>query len=72
MTEQAQRREQNAQNSEVEDAAVSEAVRRLDGLAEAPPADHVEVYEDVHAVLQQALAGATDQPAPQQQHQSQE
>jgi hypothetical protein len=37
---------------------VATAVARLDSLAELPPAEHVEVYEDVHRVLQDALADA--------------
>ena len=37
---------------------VATAVARLDSLADLPPAEHVEVYEDVHRVLQEALADA--------------
>ena len=37
---------------------VATAVARLDSLADLPPAEHVEVYEDVHRVLQDALADA--------------
>jgi hypothetical protein len=37
---------------------VATAVARLDSLADLPPADHVEIYEDVHRVLQDALADA--------------
>jgi hypothetical protein len=37
---------------------VAAAVARLDSLAGLPPVEHVEVYEDVHRVLQDALADA--------------
>ena len=37
---------------------VATAVARLDSLVDLPPAEHVEVYEDVHRVLQDALADA--------------
>ncbi len=40
------------------DPRVAAAVERLDTLGERPPAEHVEVYEDVHRVLQDALADA--------------
>jgi hypothetical protein len=40
------------------DPRVAAAVARLDELGDNPPADHVEVYEDVHRVLQDALADA--------------
>jgi hypothetical protein len=40
------------------DSRVAAAVARLDALGDAPPAEHVEVYEDVHRVLQDALADA--------------
>ena len=40
------------------DPRVAAAVARLDELGDAPPAEHVEVYEDVHRVLQDALADA--------------
>ena len=40
------------------DPRIAAAVARLDALGEAPPAEHVEVYEDVHRVLQDALADA--------------
>jgi hypothetical protein len=33
-------------------------VARLDGLTDTPPVEHIEVYEDVHRVLQDALADA--------------
>ena len=42
------------------DPRIAEAVARLDSLAETEPAEHVEVYEQVHRVLQDALADATD------------
>jgi hypothetical protein len=37
---------------------VATAVARLDSLVDLPPAEHVDVYEDVHRVLQDALAEA--------------
>jgi hypothetical protein len=40
------------------DPRVAAAVARLDALGDTPPAEHVEVYEDVHRVLQDALADA--------------
>jgi hypothetical protein len=46
---------------DVEDARdprIAAAVARLDGLTDTPLAEHVEVYEDVHRVLQDALADA--------------
>ena len=57
------------QGDQVERAALGQpaivaAVDRLGGLAALPPVEHVEVYEDVHAVLQDALAAAA-RPAPQ-------
>jgi hypothetical protein len=42
----------------VRDPRVAAAVARLDGLADLPPVEHVEVYEDVHRVLQESLADA--------------
>ncbi|MDQ1628002.1 MAG: hypothetical protein QOI54_1746 [Actinomycetota bacterium] len=49
---------------EVADPRVGAAVRRLDELADLPPAEHVEIYESVHRGLQQALAEAAgDDPA---------
>jgi len=39
-------------------ARIAAAVDRLDSLAERPPAEHVEVYEEVHSVLQDSLAQA--------------
>jgi len=42
----------------VSDPRIAAAVDRLDSLAERPPADHVEVYDEVHAVLQSALTEA--------------
>ena len=50
----------------VGDPRVRDAVRRLDELADLPPADHVEVYESVHSSLQESLAEASrqaDQPS---------
>ena len=40
------------------DPRIAAAVARLDALGDTPAADHVEVYEDVHRVLQDALADA--------------
>lgn len=37
-------------------ARVDAALSRLDDLSERPAADHVEIYEDVHRRLQEALA----------------
>jgi hypothetical protein len=42
----------------VTDDRIAAAVARLDALDERPPAEHVEVYEEVHAVLQESLAQA--------------
>jgi hypothetical protein len=42
----------------VTDPRISAALERLEGLAERPPAEHVEVYEEVHRVLQESLAEA--------------
>jgi hypothetical protein len=47
-----------AMPSDGADPRVAAAVARLDGLGDTPPAEHVEVYEDVHRVLQDALADA--------------
>jgi hypothetical protein len=41
------------------DPRIAAAVARLDGLGDRPPVEHVEVYEDVHRVLQESLADAT-------------
>lgn len=40
------------------DPRIAAAIERLDSLAERPPAEHVEIYEEVHAVLQESLAEA--------------
>jgi hypothetical protein len=45
----------------VGDPQVRAAVRRLDDVADLPPADHVEVYESVHSSLQESLAQASRQ-----------
>jgi hypothetical protein len=45
----------------VADPRVEDAVRRLNELADLPPADHVEVYEAVHSSLQESLAAASRQ-----------
>lgn len=58
--------DEQAEDAAVEEAAadtganshVAAAVARLDALGDPPPAEHVEVYEDVHRVLQDALADA--------------
>ncbi|HEX6935658.1 MAG TPA: hypothetical protein VF227_03980 [Actinomycetes bacterium] len=42
----------------VDDPRIAEALERLEGLADKPPAEPVEVYEDVHRVLQETLAEA--------------
>jgi hypothetical protein len=44
--------------AEVTDPRIAAAVERLDGLADQPPVEHVEVYEEVHRVLQDSLADA--------------
>jgi hypothetical protein len=44
--------------ADVRDPRIAAAVARLDGLTDTPPVEHVEVYEDVHRVLQDALADA--------------
>ena len=46
------------------DPRVAAAVARLDELGDTPPAEHVEVYEDVHRVLQDALADAARRQEP--------
>jgi hypothetical protein len=43
------------------DPRVRDAVRRLDGLSDLPPAEHVEIYEAVHSSLQESLADASRQ-----------
>lgn len=45
----------------VGDQRVRDAVRGLDELRDLPPAEHVEVYESVHASLQESLAEASRQ-----------
>ena len=42
------------------DPRVDAALRRSADLAATPPADHVEIYEDVHRTLQEVLADAAD------------
>ena len=44
--------------ADVRDPRIAAAVARLDGLTDTPPVEHIEVYEDVHRVLQDALADA--------------
>ncbi|HEX6935356.1 MAG TPA: hypothetical protein VF227_02445 [Actinomycetes bacterium] len=46
------------QDESVDDPRIAEALERLEGLADKPPAEPVEVYEDVHRVLQETLAEA--------------
>ena len=41
------------------DPRIAAAVARLDGLGDQPPVEHVEVYEEVHRMLQESLADAT-------------
>ena len=48
------------------DPRIAAAVARLDALSDTPPAEHVEVYEQVHRVLQDALADATRGDGPEQ------
>lgn len=48
----------------VHDPRIAAAVERLDSLAERPPAEHVEVYDEVHAVLQDALSDAQGDQRP--------
>jgi len=40
------------------DLRVAAAVRRLEELGDSPPEEHVEVYEQVHRVLQETLGDA--------------
>lgn len=49
---------QQDERPSVDDPRIAEALERLEGLADRPPAEHVEVYEDVHRVLQETLAEA--------------
>ena len=46
------------------DPRIAAAVERLEALAERPPAEHVEVYDEVHSVLQEALAEAQGDQRP--------
>ena len=46
------------------DPRVAAAVARLDSLGDTPPAEHVEVYEDVHRALQDSLADAARDSEP--------
>ena len=46
------------------DPRVDAAVRRLADLSERPVAEHVEVFEDVHAQLRAALEDAAVEDAP--------
>ena len=39
-----------------EPAAVATALSRLDGLEDRPVGEHVEVFDEVHRLLQDALA----------------
>jgi hypothetical protein len=59
--EQAQAPADEATDPTVADPRIADAIERLERLAERPPAEHVEVYEDVHRVLQESLAEAQDQ-----------
>ena len=45
-------------STDARDPRIAAAVARLDGLGDQPPAEHVEVYEEVHRVLQESLADA--------------
>ena len=40
------------------DPRVAAAVQRLEELGDSPPEEHVEVYEQVHQVLQETLSDA--------------
>ena len=44
------------------DPRVDAALRRASELAATSPAEHVEIYEDVHRSLQEVLADASGQP----------
>ncbi len=44
------------ESSTVEPPAVAAALRRLDGLEGRPVGEHVEVFDEVHRLLQDALA----------------
>ncbi len=46
------------------DPRIAAAVARLESLAERPPAEHVDVYDEVHSVLQEALADAQGDQRP--------
>ena len=43
--------------------AVERALAELDGIADRPLADHVAVFERIHGVLGEALAGSSGEPA---------
>ena len=47
-----------AVSAEARDPRIAAAVARLDSLGDQPPAEHIEVYEEVHRVLQESLADA--------------
>ncbi len=47
-----------------QDARVDAALQRADELAGTSPAEHVEIYEDVHRNLQEVLADASGQTGP--------
>jgi hypothetical protein len=49
------------EGSAVTDPRIGQALARLEGLAERSPAEHVEVYEDVHRVLHESLTQAQEQ-----------
>jgi hypothetical protein len=51
-----------ADAADARDPRIAAAVARLDTLGDRPPVEHVEVYEDVHRVLQESLADATHSP----------
>ena len=46
------------------DPRIAAAVERLESLTERPPAEHVDVYDEVHSVLQEALADAQGDQSP--------
>ncbi len=46
------------------DPRVGAALQRAADLAETSPAEHVDIYEDVHRSLQEVLADASGQAGP--------
>jgi hypothetical protein len=56
--------DEQASEPESADPRVATALRRAVELAETSPAEHVEIYEDVHRSLQEVLADASGQATP--------